>query len=138
MDELQMELTDEEARFLSGQIVENCNDSMLSYVLENDMLKFLECDSFQGIGMIIDEFPDNIRDTYTMAIAFSNFVYAMALGRNVLARLPLWMYRIFTILCWNRIGCWRPHWRAYIPRFIRRFSTQCGFDISPPIHHPEL
>ena len=84
MDELQMELSDEEAQFLSDQIVENCNESMLSYVLENDMLEFLECDSFQGIGTIIDEFPDDIRDTYRMAIAFSNFIYAIRTIYNVI------------------------------------------------------
>lgn len=79
-----MELSDDEAQFLSNQIIESCNGSMLSYVLENHMVEFLECESFQDIGALIDKFPENVQEDFCKAVAFSRFIYAIRTVYNVI------------------------------------------------------
>lgn len=84
MEDFCMELTDAEAQFLSNQIIETCKGSMLSYVLENNMIEFLDCTSFRDIGVIIDKFPKEMQDDYLMAVSFSRFIYAIRTVYNII------------------------------------------------------
>lgn len=84
MEDFCMELTDDEAQFLSNQIIETCKGSMLSYVLENNMLEFLDCTSFRDIGVIFDRFPKEVQDDYLMAVSFSRFIYAIRTVYNII------------------------------------------------------
>ncbi len=84
LEEFCMKLSDDEAQFLRDQIIENCDGSMLSYVLENNIVEFLECESFQDIGALIDRFPENVQEDYFKAVAFSQFIYAIRTVYNVI------------------------------------------------------
>lgn len=84
MEDFCMELTDAEAQFLSNQIIETCKGTMLSYVLENNMLEFLDCTSFRDIGVIIDRFPKEVQNDYLMAVSFSRFIYAIRTVYNII------------------------------------------------------
>ena len=84
MEDFCMELTDSEAQFLGNQIIETCKGSMLSYVLENNMLEFLDCTSFRDIGAIIDKFPAEVQDDYFMAVSFSRFIYTIRIVYNII------------------------------------------------------
>lgn len=84
MEAFGMELTDEEAQFLSDQIIETCKDSMLGFVLKNHMTEFLACTSFEDIGTMIDRFPDEVQEDYWMAAAFSRFIYGIRTVYNVI------------------------------------------------------
>ena len=84
LDEFCMELSDAEAEFLRNQIIENCSGSMLSYVLEQNMSEFLECESFRHIGALIDRFPARVQKDYWEAVDFSGFIYAIRTMYNVI------------------------------------------------------
>ena len=84
LEEFRMELSREEAQFLSSQIIENCNSSMLSYVLENNIIEFLECESFQDIGTLIEKFSVDVQEDYWKAVSFSQFIYAIRTVYNVI------------------------------------------------------
>lgn len=78
-----MNLTYDEAQFLKNQIVATCSDSMLAFILENDLREVLEFDSFKDLKSI--EFPPKIQEDYNNALAFSEFVYALRIIYNLKA-----------------------------------------------------
>lgn len=84
IETLSIKLTKEEASFLKNQIIENCKGSLLAYVLKNDVKEFIQCASFQDISTIIDKFPEEIKETYQLALSFSNFVYTLRVIYNVI------------------------------------------------------
>lgn len=83
MDNLRMNLSEEEAAFLKEQIITSCKGTMLAYVLENNIMEFLDCTSFQELAAIIDKFPEDIQETYWLATAFSDFIYTIRTVYNV-------------------------------------------------------
>ena len=84
MDELTMSLNQEEAYFLKKQIIDNCEGSMLAYILEQDMHEFLACPSFRELGAIMDKFPEQMQEDYRMALEFSDFLYAIRTVYNII------------------------------------------------------
>lgn len=83
IEDFSMKLSSEEAAFLKEQIITSCKGSMLAYVLENDIAEFLDCTSFQDVSSIIDMFPEDIKETYWLAYAFSDFIYTIRTVYNI-------------------------------------------------------
>ena len=83
IEDFSMNLSSDESAFLKEQIITSCKGSMLAYVLENDIVEFVDCTSFQDISSIIDLFPEDIQETYWLAFAFSDFIYAIRTVYNI-------------------------------------------------------
>lgn len=84
---LSMKLSKEEGYFLKRQIHLTCPDSMMDYLLQNDLSDVLEgCKYFQHLEKCKNRFPDSIRQDYEMALNFSNFVYLLRILYNRICR----------------------------------------------------
>ena len=83
-ENIQMNLTEEEGAFLREQIISNCPDSMLSYILENKMTEVLEFEYFSDLGAIIQKFPKHIQDEYKLAVSFSDFLFVARTLYNII------------------------------------------------------
>lgn len=83
-DSLSMNLSEAEGDFLKSQILLTCPDSMMSFILKNNMREVLSCDSFQELQENIDRFPEEIQQDYYTALRFSNFIYAIRTIYNVI------------------------------------------------------
>lgn len=88
-DNLDMNLTKEEAEFLKEQIIDNCrNDgkyTLLAYILKNNIEEVLDIDSFDDLDSIMNKFPNYIRKDYEMAKSFSDFILVLRTLYNVIA-----------------------------------------------------
>ena len=84
-DSLTMELTKTEAEFLKGRIISACPNSMLAYILENNLANITEIRDFNELATgAVNAFPENIRADYLMAKAFSDFLYCVRIRYNIL------------------------------------------------------
>lgn len=83
LDDLEINLTYDEGQFLKNQIISNCGDSMLAFILKNNMLDVLELDSIMDLKSIIFKFPEQIQKDYDIAIKFSEFVYVLRILYNL-------------------------------------------------------
>lgn len=84
IDDLDMNLTFEEGQFLKNQIMENCPDSLMAYVLKHDIHEFLDIPSFSDLKEIIYMFPDEIKNNYNKANSFSEFCFALRVVYNLI------------------------------------------------------
>lgn len=84
MDDLSVKLTEEEGDFLRRQIVLSFPDSMMAYILKNDLSEILEVDDFASLGSLIHLFPNQIQSDYALAIDFSNFLYVIRVMYNII------------------------------------------------------
>lgn len=82
IDNLDMNLTFEEGQFLKNQIIESCPDSLMAYVLKEDIREFVDIPSFNGLEAI--EFPDYIQNSYIKAKSFSEFCFALRVVYNLI------------------------------------------------------
>lgn len=83
-DNIKISLTKEEGSFLREQIIKNCPNTMLSYILENNIVKILDISCFADLKSIIDEFPENIQDEYYLALSFSDFIFVARTLYNII------------------------------------------------------
>lgn len=84
LENLSMQLTKSEGEFLKGQIIHNCPNTMISYILKNDMTKILDCQYFSDLGALMSEFPEHIQENYSLALAFSDFMYVIRTLYNII------------------------------------------------------
>ncbi len=84
MDNLSIKLTKEEGDFLRRQIILSFPDSMMAYILKNDLSEILEVDDFASLGSLIHLFPNQIQSDYALAIDFSNFLYVIRVLYNMI------------------------------------------------------
>lgn len=84
LNNLTINLTKNESKFLREQIVMNCKGSMLSYILENDIVEFIDCESFEDIETIIYRFPEDIKQDYWLALSFSDFIFVIRTLYNII------------------------------------------------------
>lgn len=84
IDNLDMTLTFEEGQFLKNQIIESCPDSLMAYVLKENIHEFLEIYSFSDLEAIIHKFPEDIQQNYTKANSFSEFCFALRVVYNLI------------------------------------------------------
>lgn len=83
-ENIQMNLTKEEGLFLREQIIFNCPDSMLSYILENNLTEVLEYEYFSDLSAVINRFPEKIQNDYFLALSFSDFLFVARTLYNVM------------------------------------------------------
>lgn len=84
INEFSIRLSKEEAAFLKEQIISSTKGSMLSFVLENNITEFLNCNYFEDLADIIEIFPADIKENYYLALAFSQYMYAIRTVYNVI------------------------------------------------------
>lgn len=85
LENLSMQLSKSEGEFLKEQIVHNCPDTMISYILKNDMTELLDCQDFSELGALMSEFPEHIQESYSLALEFSGFMYVIRTLYNIIA-----------------------------------------------------
>ncbi len=83
-DNLSLRLTTEEAAFLKEQIITSFPESMMAYIMRNDLTASFECSSFQELAPLITVFPDSIRRDYDLACAFSHFLFLLRTVFNMI------------------------------------------------------
>ena len=83
-DEIGMQLTKNEGAFLKEQILLTCPNTILSYILENDMTEVLEFETFADLSAIIDKFPQQMQDDYYLALSFSDFMLVARTLYNIM------------------------------------------------------
>lgn len=84
VENISIELTEAEARYLKTQIIENCGDSMMAFILKNERRDILELEGFDAMNAgIISIFPQDIQEDYRLAKAFSDFIYGARIRYNV-------------------------------------------------------
>ena len=81
-DDLHMALTAEEAAFLKNRILSSQPDSMLGYILRENMVEILDCETFQDLAGLIHRFPQQIQQDYDMALQFSHFLFVIRTAYN--------------------------------------------------------
>ena len=84
IENLDMNLTFEEGQFLKNQIIESCPDSLMAYVLKEDIYEFLDIYSFSDLEAIIHKFPEDIQQNYSKANSFSEFCFALRVFYNLI------------------------------------------------------
>ncbi len=84
IENLDMNLTFEEGQFLKNQIIESCPDSLMAYVLKEDIYEFLDIYSFSDLEAIIHKFPEDIQQNYSKANSFSEFCFALRVVYNLI------------------------------------------------------
>lgn len=83
-DNIQMQLTTAEGAFLKEQIILNCPDTILSYILDNNITEVLDLESFMDLSAIIDKFPQEMQYDYYLALSFSDFMLVARTLYNVM------------------------------------------------------
>ena len=84
-ERLTLELTSDEAAFLKEQIIKTCGDTMLGYIIKNNLNEVTDIEFFSDIESgLIGNFPYHVREDYLMAMAFSDFVYALRVLFNII------------------------------------------------------
>ena len=84
MDSMRLRLSQEEGQYLKHQIIITHPDSMLAYILKNNITDTLTIESFRGLAGLIKHFPDNIRHDYALASAFSEFLFVLRVLYNMI------------------------------------------------------
>ncbi|MBQ9030705.1 MAG: hypothetical protein IJ106_04540 [Parasporobacterium sp.] len=84
MDDLSIKLSFEEGDYLKGQITASYPESMLSYILKNNLTEVFACESFQDIHALIHLFPEQIQKDYILACDFSDFLFALRTIYNMI------------------------------------------------------
>ena len=69
---------------LKEQIIATCPNTILSYILENNMTEVLELGSFADLYAIIDKFPQQMQDDYYLALSFSKFLIVARTLYNIM------------------------------------------------------
>lgn len=84
MEKLTIKLTSEEGEFLRKQIIQSFPESMLAFILKNDMTEILGCKSIKELESRIGVFPEQIQSDFALAIAFSDFLYVIRVLYNII------------------------------------------------------
>lgn len=83
-DNLDIKLTEDEGDFLKRQITLTYPDSMMAYILKNNMVEVFEPESFLQLDSLIHLFPKQIQDDYRLASSFSMFLYVIRTVYNII------------------------------------------------------
>lgn len=74
---LSIKLTPKEGAFLKKQIIGRYPDSMLAYVLKEEITDFLRYRCFQDLNGLISRFPKEMQKVYQLAFDFAEFYYIL-------------------------------------------------------------
>ena len=83
IDDLNIKLTKDEGSFLKSQIISSFPNSMLAFILRNDLSEIFECKSFQDMAALIKIFPEQIQQDYALAYDFSGFLFVLRTVYNI-------------------------------------------------------
>ena len=83
IDDLNIKLTKDEGSFLKSQIISSFPNSMLAFILRNDLNEIFECKSFQDMAALIKIFPEQIQQDYALAYDFSGFLFVLRTVYNI-------------------------------------------------------
>ena len=83
-NDIHMKLTEAEGAFLKEQIIATCPNTILSYILENNMTEVLELESFADLSAIIGKFPQQMQADYYLALSFSEFLIVARTLYNIM------------------------------------------------------
>lgn len=84
MDDLSIKLSKDEGKFLKQQIITSFPESMMAYILRNDMVDIFACRSFREIDSVIQIFPEQIQNDYVLAYDFSSFLFVLRTVYNLI------------------------------------------------------
>lgn len=82
--DLEMKLNTVEADFLKKQIISTFPDTMLGFILKENLTQVLECENFDSLAELIDLFPEHIQADYWLALQFSHFLYIIRTAYNII------------------------------------------------------
>lgn len=83
-EKLNIKLTPEEGAFLKRQIIQSFPESMMAYILKNNMTELLGCKRIKEIESRIITFPEQVQSDYSLAVAFSDFLYVIRVLYNII------------------------------------------------------
>jgi hypothetical protein len=83
-ENLSIQLTHLEAEFLKDQIQQSVPDSMLGWILKENVKEIVNLNHFDDLIVLLDRFPDQIQADYLMAKAFADFVYGTHIRYNMI------------------------------------------------------
>lgn len=83
MEDLSIKLSSEEGSFLRQQIISAYPDSMLAFILHHSITEIFACKTFQELDGLIKIFPGRIQDDYSLAYAFSRFLFVLRVVYNI-------------------------------------------------------
>ena len=83
-DDLSVNLTESEGDFLKRQIILSFPDSMMAYILKNNMTEVLESNGFASLESLIHLFPEEIQSDYKLAKDFSDFLFVLRTIYNMI------------------------------------------------------
>ncbi|MBR2823243.1 MAG: hypothetical protein IKE24_06140 [Clostridia bacterium] len=81
-NQLTLQLTAEEGEYLKHQIIMNHPDTMLAYILKNNMTQVLAVENFRELRGLMPCFPEGIQQDYDLACAFSEFLFVLRILYN--------------------------------------------------------
>ena len=84
MEDISIKLSAEEGSFLKGQMIASYPDSMLAYILKNDVTEIFAAKTFQDLETLISSFPEQIQEDYALAFDFSSFLFVLRVVYNMI------------------------------------------------------
>lgn len=79
-----IKLSPDEGTFLKQQIITAYPDSMLSYILQNNITEIFACRTFRELDGLINIFPEQIQNDYRLAYSFSRFLFVLRVVYNII------------------------------------------------------
>lgn len=83
-EELSIALSEDEGTFLKEQIIASFPDSLLAFILKNNLSEIFHCDSFQDLRSLMQRMPVQIQEDYAHACDFSDFLYVLRIIYNMI------------------------------------------------------
>ena len=84
MEDISIKLSAEEGAFLKAQMMASYPDSMLAYILRNDITEIFAARTFQDLETIMTSFPEQIQEDYALAFDFSSFLFVLRVVYNMI------------------------------------------------------
>lgn len=82
---LSMRLTAEESTYLKNQIITHCPESLLAYILKNNMTEILNYKTFADLDDgFVQKLPEHFQSYYYAALEFSDFIYFLRIIYNII------------------------------------------------------
>ena len=81
---LKIKLTKDEGAFLKRQIIQSYPDSMMAYILKNNLAKVIEADTFVDLFSLRRLFPKEMQEDFITARDFSWFLYIIRIIYNMI------------------------------------------------------
>jgi len=85
LENLQIELTHSEAVFLKRRIIESCPNSLMAFILDNNLRTIAYCEGFNDMAdALLPLLPDNMKNDILLAKSASEFIYGIRIRYNII------------------------------------------------------